>query len=47
LSKHLKIFTLLPLSDFRLEAFNLGVLAEDVLMDELFAECFSEESIVF
>jgi len=47
LSKHLKIFTLLPLSDFQLEAFNLGVLDEDVLIDELLAECFSEESIIF
>jgi hypothetical protein len=45
LSEHLKIFTLLPLSDFRLETFNLGVLDEDVVIDELFVESFSEESI--
>ena len=47
LSKYLKIFSLLPFSNFRLEAFNLGALDEDVLIDELFAERFSEESIIF
>ena len=46
LSKHLKIFTLFPLGDFRLEALNFGILDEDVVVDELFAKCTAEEGIV-
>ena len=33
-SKHLEIFALLPLRDFGLEAFDLGVLDVDVIVDE-------------
>jgi hypothetical protein len=47
LLKHLKIFALLPLSDFRLEAFNLSALDEDIVINEFFSEYVSKESIVF
>src|SRR5688572_33412489 len=45
-SKHLEIFAMLPLRNFRLEPFNLGILDVDVIVDELFSERPAEKRIV-
>ena len=44
--KHLEIFALFPVRDFGLEAFDLGVLDVDVIVDELRAQRVAEKRIV-
>jgi hypothetical protein len=45
-SKHLEIFTLFPVRDFGLEAFDFGVLDVDVIVDEFRTQRLAEERIV-